>query len=190
MDLQEQFHNEMLGIYDACKEFGYRPAFLRNIVRDRGGVEAARRLIGNGDTPPTQGFIRLFEEQRLDLSVEALVIREPWSALFTEDVLAVARRRLEDVGYDFGEITTAKERVSQGKANLATISVATTLGTTITHEMDINEVIDHPDPNVQKVQDWIFAALAGDVQILCLDNPDVVYRADVLAYVQIDPVEG
>ena len=120
MDLQEQFHNEMLGIYDACSEFGYRPTFLRNIVRDLGGIEAARRLIGNGDTLPTQGFLRLFEEQRLDLSVEAVVIREPWSALFTEDVLTVARRRLEDVGYDFGEMTTAKERVSQGKANLAT----------------------------------------------------------------------
>ena len=87
-------------------------------------------------------------------------------------------------------MTTAEERVSQGETNLATISVTTTLGTTITHEMDINEVIDHPDPNVQKVYDWILAALAGDVQMLCLDNPDVVYRSDVLAYVQIDPAEG
>jgi len=36
----------------------------------------------------------LAKEKRIDLSMEALVLKEPWSQLFTEDEIKQARRRL------------------------------------------------------------------------------------------------
>jgi hypothetical protein len=39
------------------------------------------------------------ERRRLDLTVEAHVLQEPHRALFTEDELERARRRLEEYGY-------------------------------------------------------------------------------------------
>ena len=97
MNLQVQFHNEMVGIYHAANEIGYRPAYFIRMVSDLGGLEAAKRLLRS--SVPSEGFFRLVEEERLDLTVEALVLKEPWASLFTEDELMIAKTRLEDLGY-------------------------------------------------------------------------------------------
>ena len=34
-----------------------------------------------------------------DISMEALVLRDAWRGLFSEDELTVARKRLQDLGY-------------------------------------------------------------------------------------------
>lgn len=47
----------------------------------------------------TTGFQRLLDHDRLDLSVEAVVLEEPWSQLFTKEELDTARARLEQFGY-------------------------------------------------------------------------------------------
>lgn len=84
----------MLHIYDAAAELGYRPTFFLRMVQQCGGLEAARHLL---DTPaPSEGFTRLWELGRLDLSVEAVALREEFCGLFTERQLEVARRRLEE----------------------------------------------------------------------------------------------
>ena len=98
MDLQSQFHQEMLRIYDEATEFGYYPTRFKQMVGTHGGLGAAQLLLGN-DTP-SRGFEQLWEEGRLDLSVEALVLRTPWAALFTESELREAERRLEGSDYD------------------------------------------------------------------------------------------
>jgi len=43
---------------------------------------------------PPDGFITLLELERLDLTAEATVLRGPWKALFEEQILALARKRL------------------------------------------------------------------------------------------------
>ena len=88
----------MLRIYEEAKEFGYYPNYFLGMVMDQGGLPTAKQLlIGNN---LSDGFVRLWEEQRLDLSVEALALRDPWSSLFTREELAEAQRRLDGVGYD------------------------------------------------------------------------------------------
>jgi hypothetical protein len=47
----------------------------------------------------SDGFVSLWEKQRLDLTVEALVVEGRFAHLFTEDELGIARRRLDDFGY-------------------------------------------------------------------------------------------
>ncbi len=98
MGLEDGFHQEMLRIYREAAEFGYHPSYFLQMVIDQGGVSAAKQLLIS--SKPQSGFARLWEEDRLDLSVEALVLQEPWTSLFTDDELTEARRRLEALGYD------------------------------------------------------------------------------------------
>lgn len=97
MDLELQFHEEMLGIYDEASTFGYRPTYFRRMVNDHGGVQAAKILLSKD--APSYGFERLWEQGRLDISVETLVLREPWHRLFGEGELREAERRLEGSDY-------------------------------------------------------------------------------------------
>lgn len=95
--IEADFHAAMLHIYDAAAELGYRPTYFLRMVQQRGGPEAARQLL---DTPaPSEGFTRLWELGRLDLSVEAVVLREEFRLLFTEHQVEVARRRLAEYRY-------------------------------------------------------------------------------------------
>ena len=98
INLESGFHKEMLRIYAEAKEFGYYPNYFHGMVVDRGGLPAAKHLLVGQEL--SDGFIRLWEECRLDLSVEALVLQDPWSSLFTHEELTEAQRRLEGVGYD------------------------------------------------------------------------------------------
>ena len=99
MNLEERFHQEMLRIYEGAKEFGYNPTYFLRMVVDRGGLSAAKQLLDGNEL--SDGFVRLWHEQRLDLSVEALALREPWRLLFTHEELAEAQRRLDGAEYDW-----------------------------------------------------------------------------------------
>ncbi len=101
MSLEDRFQQEMLRIYEEAKEFDYYPNYFLRMVVDRGGLSAAKHLL-SGDKL-SDGFVRLWEEERLALSVEALALRDPWSALFTGEELTEAQRRLDGAGYSLGE---------------------------------------------------------------------------------------
>lgn len=90
------FATAMEQIYNDAVAIGYRPNTFRRMLADHGGVETARRLIRGA---ATSGFEALWEKQRLDLSVEALILKPAWRALFHPDELAMARKRLHAVGY-------------------------------------------------------------------------------------------
>ncbi|HEX4000135.1 MAG TPA: hypothetical protein VHX65_16395 [Pirellulales bacterium] len=94
-----QFHKAMLGIYDAARQLKppYVPGDFLRMVVDIGGKAAADQLLASGN--PSQGFAKLFSygPDALKLSVEYLVLRNPWRELFEPGQLTVARRRLKDV---------------------------------------------------------------------------------------------
>ena len=93
------FERAMLDIYEEAKSFGYKPTMFRRMIADHGGVETARRLIRGS---ATSGFEKLWENKRLDLSVEALVLRPEWRTLFTDAERDLARRRLRQFNYSVG----------------------------------------------------------------------------------------
>ena len=96
--LEQRFHQAMLGIgQDETALLGYRPVRFLGMVASHGGLWTAKTLLRSPDL--SYGFRRLWELGRLDLTMEALVIQDPWSTLFTRAELAVARGRLEDCGY-------------------------------------------------------------------------------------------
>ncbi len=96
--LEQQFHEQMLETYRQAAAQGYHATYFLRMVQERGGVQAARDLL---DAPSTSdGFTRLWELGRLDIAVEAIVLRPEFQPLFTSEQLAIARRRLRDVGYE------------------------------------------------------------------------------------------
>ena len=97
MGLESEFHQAMVGIYEEAREFDYNATRFLGMVVDRGGLAAAQQLL-QGDKV-SDGFAKLWLECRLDLTVEALVLCEPWRGLFTRNELAEAQRRLDESGY-------------------------------------------------------------------------------------------
>lgn len=92
------FTRAMQQIYDDAATIGYRPTTFRRMLAEHGGIETARRLIrGNA----TSGFQTLWEKQRLDLSVEALILQPEWLPLFSPEEHRIAKKRLQDYGYEF-----------------------------------------------------------------------------------------
>jgi hypothetical protein len=101
-ELETRFHEAMLGIYEAAKRLKppyYAPRFLR-MVHEHGGKETADRLLATGE--PSEGFTQLLlrGKENLKISVEYLVLQNPWLDLFTTDQLEIARKRLRDYKCD------------------------------------------------------------------------------------------
>jgi 5-methylcytosine-specific restriction enzyme A len=96
--LELAFHERMRQIHEQAKEeCGYHATrFLQKVNAD-GGLQTARKLLSS--TGYSEGLTRLWEEKRLDISMEATVLQEPWCELFTPEELSTARKKLDDLGY-------------------------------------------------------------------------------------------
>ena len=76
---------------------GYWASYFLRGVRHHGGPEYAHQLLRKEGT--TDGFQRLKEEDRLDLTMEALVLRPEYAELFTDEERRVAAHRLAEAGH-------------------------------------------------------------------------------------------
>lgn len=91
--IELQFHQQMLEVYRRAKdECKYNATRFYQMVEEQGGLQAAKTLLASKRIP--DGFAELCRLGRLDISMENFVLQEPWSTLFTDAELTVARRRL------------------------------------------------------------------------------------------------
>ena len=99
-DLEKRFHREMIDIYQtAKKEVGYNATRFLQLISEKGGLAAAKQLIMKDGG--TDGYGTLQMAGRLDLSIEAHVVKPEYAELFTEEELSVSRKRLADCGYNY-----------------------------------------------------------------------------------------
>lgn len=96
-DSEQGFHAEMHRVIRDSRAAGYNPSYFARMVEEMGGLAAARKLIN--DNTPSEGFTKLWEMKRLDLSVEAVALTPPWTSLFTQAERLKARQRRHDYGY-------------------------------------------------------------------------------------------
>jgi hypothetical protein len=96
-NLEAEFHEAMLEIYRVAATHGYYATRFKQLVENRGGVGAAKWLLGKEDVQ--EGLTKLWELGLLEHSTEALVLRERFRPLFTESERQEARRRLESLGF-------------------------------------------------------------------------------------------
>lgn len=95
---EDAFHQKMVMVYERAKaECHYNAMRFYKMVQSKGGLLTAKELLASNHYP--EGLTRLWELKRLDISMEALVLKEPWCHLFTSEELAIAKKRLEELGY-------------------------------------------------------------------------------------------
>lgn len=84
------------------RETGYNPTGFKDMLFRAGGGRQAIKDVLRSNTKVPEGYTRLFEKGRLDLTVEAQLLAHPeWQALFAPEELAKARSRLVSVNYAF-----------------------------------------------------------------------------------------
>lgn len=97
-NLEVEFHRAMIQTYeDALRKCKYRARAFLQMLSDYGGVATAKRLLATDDAQ--SGLYELYICGRLDLTVEAKVVRPEFASLFTEEELTEARRRLKERNY-------------------------------------------------------------------------------------------
>lgn len=97
-ELEDRFHRAMIGIYENARDDAdYVAQIFIEMVDDRGGLRTAQYLLGTDK--PSEGFTKLWEKGRLDLTVENLVLKPEYKPLFSAEELSIARQRL--INYNF-----------------------------------------------------------------------------------------
>ena len=95
MATEADFHEEMLTLHRSVGvDTGYWANYFLRSVRQEGGLAVAKKLLAK---PTSKVFEKLEEVQRMDLSVEALVLADSYTHLFTPKELRTAQQRLAQV---------------------------------------------------------------------------------------------
>jgi hypothetical protein len=90
MSLADDFERDMRDGVRRCREFGYNPTYWQRMISEDGAINAAKRLLKGSRA--SDGFTRLWEEGRLDLSVEFFILLPKYADLFTPGERNEARR--------------------------------------------------------------------------------------------------
>jgi hypothetical protein len=96
--LEQEFDDACMESVKECRKLGYNPSLFVTMRAQMGSVEACRRLMNSPKWP--DGFVRLLEMKRLDLSIEALVHDNPkFRPLFDTPTLDNCEKRLVEADY-------------------------------------------------------------------------------------------
>ena len=90
-ELKYIFHQAMMNITDETKKFGYNPTRFKKMLLTDGGYLVAKKLLSSKTV--SDGFSVLWENNALELSVEAVVLQKQFRPLFTVDEIAIAKNR-------------------------------------------------------------------------------------------------
>ena len=97
--LKARFDDAMMEVYRrALDECDYKATRFLQMLHEHRGLETAQILLHASKV--SEGYVALWERQRLDLTVEAVILAEGWQPLFSEEELEIARNRLAEYGYD------------------------------------------------------------------------------------------
>lgn len=97
MSLETEFTAALRGTYEAARKRGYVATYFLQMLEEHGGLETAKRLLAKSE--PQQGLFELWNLNLLHESMEAVVLKEKYRELFTDDEMAEAHRRLEELVY-------------------------------------------------------------------------------------------
>ena len=86
--LESQLREQLRQNCDESERIGYSPKKFRTMMAESGPVGACVRVIRSAKIPDGLPL------NRLELTVEATVLRGPWKELFDTEVLETAKKRL------------------------------------------------------------------------------------------------
>ena len=160
--LEAEFDAAMYEIYDrAGREIGYWATRYLQMLRRRGGLGTAHHLLSQKAT--SDGYRALRDAGRLDLTVEAYVLRPEFQPLFSARELNLARERL--AFYDrLVEEARPAEPVDPELAELLSAAVAAPPDRRVALYRD--RVAAYGVPAVPWIEDWV--AEGGSVGFACV----------------------
>ena len=98
--LKKHFEMQVNASISQSVTIGYTPTAFIQMISSYGGIlNACKKLVSSSDI--NAGLTRLYEEGRLDLSVEAQIIKPLYEKLFSPSELEVAKATLKAHGYQF-----------------------------------------------------------------------------------------
>jgi hypothetical protein len=97
-ELESNFEAEMFRLYKEAAKFGYNAIKFLNMFYEFGGIDTAKKLLAKEEYIQ-EGIIKLWELGRLNLSVEALVLKPEYRDFFSEAELQIAKDRLNKLDY-------------------------------------------------------------------------------------------
>lgn len=97
-ELEAKFEEETREICRQARVIRYNPVRFEQMLSEYGALSTARRLLDSDRFH--DGFTRLWQEGRLDISLECCVLKPVFRRLFTDQQLNVARRRLRELDFD------------------------------------------------------------------------------------------
>lgn len=95
----EAFTNHLRQAVAEAEALGYHPHRFKGMINADGGFETVKRILASGK--PSDGFTRLLELGKVDLTCEAIIVESRWRKYFDEDLLARSENLLRQVGYSF-----------------------------------------------------------------------------------------
>lgn len=93
----EEFTQHLMGAVKEAEKLGYRPHRFKGMLNADGGYHTVNRILASGK--PSDGFTRLLELGRVDLTCEAIIVESRWRQYFDEDLLDRAENLLRQVDY-------------------------------------------------------------------------------------------
>lgn len=95
---KKNFHDDMIKVFKmTAKEVKYKPSRRLDLINKYGGYEAAIKMLPTDSN--TFDFTLLWEAQRLDLSIEALITKEYYKHLFSQEIVDFCQKRLDEYNY-------------------------------------------------------------------------------------------
>ncbi|GAA4735958.1 phospholipase D-like domain-containing protein [Flavisolibacter ginsenosidimutans] len=95
--LENELHDELIQSIDLTLKAGAKvdKHIILNQIYRYGAIGAANRLIKEGTEKLHSGFIKLYDVNRLDLTIESIILKEKYRILFSHDILEKAQQRLD-----------------------------------------------------------------------------------------------
>lgn len=97
--LEKEFTKELLDNVAEMKQYGYNPTIYTRMISENGAVNAAKKLVVKD--VQSSGFATLIMLSKLELSVEASVIKDKYKDLFTDAEIQNSIRKLKEANFSF-----------------------------------------------------------------------------------------
>lgn len=95
----EEFTQHLRAAVRQAEELKYFPNRFKSMLDADGGFQTVKRILASGK--PSEGFQKLWELGRLDLTCEAIIVETKWRPYFDQDLLDRAENLLRQLNYPF-----------------------------------------------------------------------------------------
>jgi hypothetical protein len=92
-ELEQKLYTELIANTKECQKLGYNPTAFLEMLRKYGTLGTAKRLINAPQV--SEGYSKLYLMGRLDLTLEAVMLKPEYSSFLTKDELDICASRIK-----------------------------------------------------------------------------------------------